>query len=353
MMIPKTIIMKRLSLLFVLFFVGILSLSAQMPHAAATERQHWNGSYTFFSIGALNFTGEYNPLYGDVEHVTTKFYAPHIDDSGVLQLEFMGAETYTFNLRGDVISYEEYDLTSLSESCRYVHDSDGRILRSVEYTAEDSLTIITSYEYDENGRCIEEHSSFNDESFVVSKYEYDVSGNLIATHYYDNDSLLYSELSAYEDGRLVKESKVVNGETMPLCEYRYDSKGRVVGVVEHTLYNESFLEYRFEYNDNGDICTILVRDDDNVFTPHIVLVYHSSGKLCGYYYHNEDLRDTSIRELFSYDDEGRAESFYGIGIDVVRENYYHDEHSNICKSVRYLYDDTTPSFIIETEITYR
>ncbi|MDO5498015.1 MAG: hypothetical protein Q4F45_09060, partial [Alistipes sp.] len=142
--------MKRLFILAIVALLPAISF-AQVKKADAPKRQRYNGSFT--------------PLYGDVESITIRRYILEDKFGEVVKGEMEVCDKYTFNQRGDVVEYEEYNSDgSLDWKDLYKYDSAGNMIEEAKYFSDGILIGKDLYKYDSAGNMIE-----------IAEYNYDGS----------------------------------------------------------------------------------------------------------------------------------------------------------------------------------
>ena len=157
------------------------------------------------------------------------------------------------------LSYDEQGrlvgLESDSGTMEMQYDVGGRLVKVIDGSDKSSErtseTPYTSYQYDEQGRLAKTETPVSDSRSTGSIYRYDEKGNLKSIDFRD------------------KTNTITTTE-----EFEYDDQGRCVKLRTRGPYgamNDSFYEYRFSYDKNGNLVT----------TDSLTLTYDGDGNLIG------------------------------------------------------------------------
>jgi len=158
--------------------------------------------------------------------------------------------------------YKERDelINNVSTEYEYAYDKDGRLIKSVETIAQESLSFTTEYEYGEDGHLSVQTVKNGDNIFMIYYYSYDVNGNL-----------------------LKKEAGDARGNRVVEVEHIYDDVGRVAKTttLRRELTSENgepvYVSKEYTYNSDGDL---IKEFSDNAGRPYqIEYTYHSKGRI--------------------------------------------------------------------------
>jgi len=188
-----------------------------------------------------------------IKTVTTDYYDGELDYSYI--------EEFAYNENG-ILIYEKWD-----EDYEIFYDDSGREIKTVIHYDDSFSEIITTYEFDEQGRALKKIQS-DEDTETVTEYTYDDKGNVLTEtilHTYDEDAIY--ELIEYtynEKGILIKteacylEDGEKSDEFYSAEELTYDNEGRLINKKEILKYaDEEYLsDTEYTYDEYG----ILVKE---------------------------------------------------------------------------------------------
>lgn len=151
-------------------------------------------------------------------------------------------------------------LTGSSESNNFF-DANGRLVRSIDTT--EGARNITTYAYNEAGQLTEVNSqSISPGDFKMTEqhlWSYDAKGRPQEMLKIKNGTdTTHVEFVLDDNGNVVEEKSRIKGVLQPGVYYYYDSSNRLTDVVRYNVRAQRMLpDYMFEYNDRGQLQTML------------------------------------------------------------------------------------------------
>ncbi len=182
------------------------------------------------------------------------------------ELDYSYTEEYAYNENG-ILIYEKW-----GEDYEIFYDDNGREIKTVIHDYEETLEIVTEYEFDDQGRVLKKIQS-DEDTETVTEYTYDDKGNVLSeklTHTYEDEfegEDGYCELTEYtynEKGILIKtaacylEDGEKSDEFYSAEELTYDNEDRLINKKEILKYgDEEYLsDTEYTYDEYG----ILVKE---------------------------------------------------------------------------------------------
>ena len=159
---------------------------------------------------------------------------------------------------GNAVEMQVYNFGTFDHKRVYTNDSRGNIIKTIRYTAADSLVSTIIYKYDENDNNIKIRR-YNAADSLISKTlnKFDKNNNCIESVIYNSDSSLSSKiLNKYNSSGNIIEKIDYNsvGELITQTAYQYNDKGF---LTETNIYNstdnsnqKTAYEYKYDFNDN-------------------------------------------------------------------------------------------------------
>lgn len=130
-------------------------------------------------------------------------------------------------------SYEKYngeDFPGLAHTHTWEYDSDGNMLKHVEYRQDGSISV--EEEYDPKGQLIKELHYDDDGTFLSgSKNEYDADGRITQSTFYSDGVIWIKQMYKYgSNGKaeLVTTRNGVEKSELSRTEFEYDSEGNLL-----------------------------------------------------------------------------------------------------------------------------
>lgn len=288
---------------------------------------------------------EYESLYWVCTSVVTAV-------DGVVE----SAVNYNYNNDGELIGISGDERAKLTYDAFYdetrggnvdvleisYHDSPADLLwrfengKMTKYSSLVSCAFITTYNYDDNGRLVNDYEDYWCGTIGSTDYFYDEAGNMVKkTVYVDvdwesvDDEMVPETTHLYtytDDGRIATEEieyhreNVQNLKTQSFA-YEYDAEGRI--TLSRELLNGAFRnEYVYKYDEHGNRIFMSYRGSETLppEETHYEIEYDSNGrpvsveKKYGMWVHLME---------FVYDDYGNIIKSIYTGDDSIRETYYY------------------------------
>ena len=267
---------------------------------------------TYYSDGSIKSLAEYGSNAKLMKE--TMYYS----DGSIKSLS-------EYNLNGNLLKEITYNSNgSISSSCIYEYGSNGNLLMKTSYK-DGSFAYL--YEYDSNGKILEEYDSngkklketrYREDGSIHYLYEYDSNENIIKKIVYWSDgsiSSTYTYSNEYDsNGKLVKHIEYEDGDISCSDVYEHDSNGNTIKTI------------RYFYEADGSI--------SSTYTNSYVYEYDSEGNILkGTYY-----SDGNISWLYEYDSDGKLikNVHYRSDGSIERSySYTHDSNGNVEKYIYY------------------
>ena len=220
----------------------------------------------------------------------------------------------------------------------YTYDCNA--LTTVEYQKDDGNRIC--YEFNEFGYEIKREEYEDNTLTAVTSFQYDATGRLTEKQYEEPDNEKANKVIAYtytldDRGNVVKEVQFVNGQEYFITEIEYDDAGREIKYTGAYVGAEPYIRTS-EYNDSGLIIksTEYTGEVEDCYTEYF---YDEKGN---------EIRNVTMKngeedayEESEYDDRGNLVKFtyYESAMGQRHYEYEYDENNNMVADRYYIGDE--------------
>ena len=207
--------------------------------------------------GELYESYKYNNK-GKLVQKTTNYY------HGGLDGRILNEYKYSYDERGKLIEYAEYQFTLLESKQIYSYNSIDSISEMKKYNEDGDLIEVWSYEYNADNKL---NKIIEKDVWVSSNYGYEhyyiyEANKIKKTSYSLQDGNLFGTM-IYEfdnEGNLTRETWI-NGEDnrstiQKNIEYEYNSKGQITKKSSSGILRDDITYLEYTYNDDGSISKI-------------------------------------------------------------------------------------------------
>lgn len=168
-------------------------------------------------------------------------------------------EKNEYNSNGDKVKWTSISSFDFDFICEYEYNSDGKLIKQLQYNLDGTLDCWSEYEYDGNGRSVKT-TTYNSDGTLRSwdEREFNEIGNILkCTFYFDDGRVATWYEYEYNDiGQPIQYALYYprnNGEVYidNLARYDYDSGGRQIRVTHYDDYGNVKSSEEYEYGENG------------------------------------------------------------------------------------------------------
>ncbi len=206
---------------------------------------------------------------------------------------------YTYDDAGNCIRKETRDQDGLTETDSYTYDAAGNLLTHHYESADGGYVTDTVYTYDENGLCLSEVWTADDQT-VTTTYRYDGEGRevykKVASSLEGTRDAVY-ERSYDAFGNLCRLVETA-GDRRYIDTYTYNAENRLIAETHDT--NEYHNAFTYEYTDEGLLAKETCTDTNPDYSGYVtVYSYDADGDLTGYVQTLDDGSVTTYEQVWT------------------------------------------------------
>lgn len=209
----------------------------------------------------------------------------------------------------------------------YEYDSQGFMVLELMREADLSVSSRKTFEADQKGRRLKEHSHYADGSYDTITYTYDDNDQLVKKVAVDDEGQVeFTELFEYSDGRLVREAWLDEDDFLAKeTLMQYDDEGLLDESVVRDLVEGTEIRKEFVHDEKGLGKGYVAYNENDEPVERVVLKYDDQGQLIEVVDENKRQKNTTHME---YDPQGM----------VVKQEEY-DLNGQLVNRVERTYDD--------------
>lgn len=162
---------------------------------------------------------------------------------------------YYYDKKNHWLEKEIFQASSQNQKTYYRYNKDGKLIKIIQKTLDDSLMGVILYKYDKNGYKIEEKSKDKYNRIIwQNNYSYDDQNNMIVLKKYDENIPHKKEkyTAVYKNKKKIERRSFIKDQLEEIMRYEYDEKGHVIQAQHYD--KAEILKYwtKNKYDDNGN-----------------------------------------------------------------------------------------------------